>query len=248
MELTKRSLKTKYLGSYLGIYWSFIHPLAFISVIWFVFEIGLKIPPMENCPFIIWLMAGIIPWFFFSDGISTATNSILEDRYLVKEIVFSVAMLPIVKIISSLIVHIFFIFVMLLVLFAYGYYPNLYYLQAVYYLVATLVLVTGLSWLTSALVIFLRDIGQIVSVILQFGFWLTPIFWSAKILPQKYLIIVKLNPVYYLVEGYRESFIYKVWFWEHWLQTINFWLITGTLFIFGALIFRRLKPHFADIL
>lgn len=247
-ELTKRDIKTKYLGSYLGIFWAFIHPLVFIGIIWFVFQVGFKATPVDNCPFIIWLMAGIIPWFFFSDGVSSGTSSIVENSYLVKKIVFSIAILPIVKILSALIVHVFFVLVLVIILFLYGYLPDVHYLQVIYYLFATIILVTGLSWITSSLVIFLRDVGQIVAMILQFGFWLTPIFWSSKILSAKVLNIAKLNPVYYLVEGYRESFIYKVWFWEHWLQTIIFWIIAGAFFVFGAIIFRRLRPHFADVL
>jgi lipopolysaccharide transport system permease protein/teichoic acid transport system permease protein len=91
--------------------------------------------------------------------------------------------------------------------------------------------------------------GQIVSMVLQFLFWMTPIFWSAKILPIKYLNMVKLNPVYYIVEGYRESFIYHVWFWEsHYELTAYFWIVTGAILIFGAVVFRRLRPHFADVL
>jgi lipopolysaccharide transport system permease protein/teichoic acid transport system permease protein len=131
----------------------------------------------------------------------------------------------------------------------YGYPPDLHYLQVFYYLFAAIALLLGLSWLTSSLIIFMRDIGQLVAMVLQFAFWLTPIFWSAKILPVKYVNLIKLNPVYYLVEGYRESFIYKVWFWEgHYMLTLYYWIVTGCIFVLGAVVFRRLRPHFADVL
>ena len=111
-----------------------------------------------------------------------------------------------------------------------------------------LVLLTGLSWLFSALIIFLRDVGQLVAMALQFLFWGTPIFWSVKLLPAKYQPIIKLNPVVYIVEGYRDSLINRVWFWDHWLQTLYFWGIAGAMLVIGAVVFRRLRPHFADVL
>jgi lipopolysaccharide transport system permease protein/teichoic acid transport system permease protein len=121
--------------------------------------------------------------------------------------------------------------------------------QVFYYLFAMLVLLLGVSWLTSAVTVFLRDMGQVVSMVTQFLFWLTPIFWSAKLLPVKYLNLIKLNPVYYIVEGYRDSFITHVWFWQaHWALTLYYWGVTGGVFILGAVVFRRLRPHFADVL
>jgi lipopolysaccharide transport system permease protein/teichoic acid transport system permease protein len=97
--------------------------------------------------------------------------------------------------------------------------------------------------------LFLRDTGQVVSMILQFAFWMTPIFWSPKFLTNKTLNLIKLNPVYYIVEGYRESFIYKTWFWEkHYMLTLYFWGVTLFFFFLGAVVFRRLRPHFADVL
>ncbi len=84
---------------------------------------------------------------------------------------------------------------------------------------------------------------------LQFAFWLTPIFWSAKILPDKYANLIKLNPVYYLVECCWGRFIYNIWFWQrHATLALYFWAVTGTIFVLGAVVFRRLRPHFADVL
>jgi len=106
----------------------------------------------------------------------------------------------------------------------------------------------GLSWITSSLVIFVKDVGQVVTIILQFGFWLTPILWNVKMIPEKYQILMKLNPAYYLTEGYRNSFMYGIWFWEYPRWTFGFWIFTGVIFILGAIIFLKLRPHFADVL
>jgi len=85
-------------------------------------------------------------------------------------------------------------------------------------------------------------------MVLQFGFWLTPIFWNISMVPQQYQWIIKLNPLFYIIEGYRNSMIYHKWFWQDLHTTLYFWVVTGVFFVVGALTFRKLRPHFADVL
>lgn len=247
-ELTKNDFKKRYLGSYLGILWAFIQPTITVLVFWFVFEVGFKSQPAENFPFILWLIPGMIPWFYFSDSISSATGSIMENSYLVNKVVFRVSILPVIKILSALIIHIFFILFLFFMFFLYGYPLSIYNLQVIYYVAATMILVSGLSWILSSLIVFIRDVGQAVGVTLQFLFWGTPIFWSVKILPEKYQFLIKLNPVYYIVEGYRNTFLYHKWFWEEPHLTVYFWVLTLIIFGLGATVFRKLRPYFADVL
>lgn len=247
-ELTKKDFKTRYVGSFLGILWAFIQPTIQIIIFWFVFQVGFKSTPIDNFPFILWLISAMIPWFFISDSIQGATNSITDNSYLVKKVVFKVGLLPIVKIYSALWVHIFFIAVIFLMFSIYGYYPNVYNFQVIYYVFCISVLVLGISLITSSLIIFFKDMGQIVSTILQFGFWLTPIFYSLDIIPQKYAFLLKLNPAFYLIQGYRDTFIYKSWFWEHPKLTLYFWFCTIVILVVGRTMFKKLRPHFADVL
>jgi lipopolysaccharide transport system permease protein/teichoic acid transport system permease protein len=247
-ELTKKDFRSRYLGSYLGIIWAFVQPTITIAIFWFVFQVGFKSVPIDNFPFILWLMAGLIPWFFINDAVLNGTNSVLDNSYLVKKVVFRVSILPIIKILSALVIHLFFVVFLLVMMAVYGHMPNLFYLQVLYYLFASIVLALGISWITSSLVIFLKDIGQLVSIFLQFTFWLTPIFWNINVLPARYHFVFKLNPFAYIINGYRETFIYHVRFWDHYNLTAYFWIETLIIFIIGALLFRRLRPHFADVI
>lgn len=247
-NLAKNDFKTKYAGSYLGIIWAFIQPIVTVLVYWFVFQVGFKSAPVQDFPFVLWLVSGLVPWFFFSEALLNATNSMLEYSYLVKKVVFKISVLPIVKIISALFVHIFFI-AFTIVLFALnGYMPNIYTLQVVYYTCCMFIFVLGISYATCAIIIFFKDLSQIIGIILQVGTWMTPIMWSYSMVPEKYQWILKINPMYYIVEGYRDSLINRVWFWERFNQSIYFWTITFVLFAVGAIIFKRLKPHFSDVL
>lgn len=248
LQLIINDFKIKYAGNFLGVTWALIQPVFSILILWFVFQVGFKTPPRNDVPFILWLIAGMIPWFFVSESINNGTNSIINNAFLVKKVVFRIGLLPVIPLASSLIVHIFFVLVMMGMYISYSISPTLYWLQIIYYLFASFVLVLGLSWLTSAITVFMRDVSQFVSMVMQFGFWLTPIFWSIENVPEKYQWLIKLNPFFYIVEGYRNSLIYNKWFWEDPKLTLYFWIVTITIFIIGGLTFKKLRPFFADML
>lgn len=254
-SLAKNDFKTKYAGSYFGTIWAFIQPIVTVLVYWFVFQKGLKqnsisLPSGVDVPFVLWLIAGIVPWFFFSDAWGAGTNTLNEYSYLVKKVVFRVSILPVVKIISALFVHMAFVALAVIIYCCYGKFPDIYYLQLVYYSFCTFMLVLGLSYMTSAAVVFFKDLTQIVSIILQVGIWMTPIMWDLEGMEISSVIksIFKLNPMYYITSGYRNVFIYKVNFWQRPWQTVYFWVFTLAVFGIGAMVFKRLKVHFADVL
>lgn len=247
-DLVLNDFKSRYLNNYLGILWAFIQPTITICIFWFVFEVGFKSAPIQDVPFILWLVAGMIPWFFLSEALASSTNAILDNSFLVKKIVFRVNLLPIVKITSALVVHFFFIFCMIGMFLLYDFEPSLYWLQIFYYLFASILFLLGLSWITSSIVVFFRDLGQLISMSIQFGFWLTPIFWSFKMVPEEYREFFEVNPAYYITQGYRDTLIEHIWFWEKPIETLQFWCVTLFLLILGVIIFRKLRPHFADVL
>ncbi len=247
-QLAKNDFKARFANSYLGIFWAFIQPLVMIAVLWFVFQVGFRAMPVEDFPFILWMSCGLIPWFFFAEGLSSGTNSLLDYNYLVKKIVFRTSVLPLVKIMSAIFVHIFFVGLLLTMFLAYGFKPTIYYIQVLYYSFALIAFLIGLTWITSSLAVFLKDVSQIVAVLLQIGFWFTPNFWSVTMIPDRYLFFFKLNPMFYIVEGYRDALIYEVWFWQHYKLTLYFWSLTLILFVLGAFLFKKLRPHFSDVL
>ena len=247
-EMAKRDIAANHMGSFLGFFWTFINPVIMIFILWFVFSFGFKTAPKGNVPFVIWLTAGMAAWNTFAEIISGSTGVIVNNAHLVKKVVFPLSILPVVKLVGSMITHAVFLG-MLIVLIAINGMPfSLFWLQALYYFFAMGVLALGIGWLTSAINAFARDTLQIVGVILQFGFWGTPIFWDLQMLPVNIRPIMKLNPLYYIVNGYRDSFIYSVPFWQHGQMTLYYWGVTGFVFVAGALVFLRLRPHLADVL
>ena len=246
--LAKRDVSTQYVGSFLGFIWTFINPLVLIFVFWVVFSIGFRVQPKQDVPFVVWLTAGMAAWFVFADIVNGSSNIVVANAHLIKKTLFHSQILPVVKVVSSLITHTVFLAVLCGLILLHGMPLSFHYFHFVYYLFCMVVLALGISWMVSALNVFIRDVGQIVAVVLQMGFWATPIFWDIGMMPPNIQSVIRLNPMFYIVQGYRESFIYFSPFWSHPFQTLYFWLVALAMFIIGALIFKKMKPQFPDVL
>lgn len=248
--LAKNDFKTKYAGSYLGIIWAFIQPVVTVLVYWFVFGVVRQGAP-KAVPFVLWLVCGLVPWFFFQDALVQGTNALIEYSYLVKKVVFKISVLPIVKVISSLFVHLFFIVFAILIFALMGKLPPVQIIQIGYYTFAVICLVVVLSYLTCSITPFFRDFGQIINVILNVGMWATPILWDTTTIPNipNWLnSLLKLNPLYYIVQGYRDSFMNGLWFFEHPWHTLYFWAFVLMAGLISSKVFKRLRVHFSDVL
>jgi ABC-type polysaccharide/polyol phosphate export permease len=250
VQLAKQDFKNQYLGSFLGFFWAFFQPALFMFTLWLIFAIGFRRGRPGEIPFFLFLLSGMCVWNFFSESLNLGTGSIREKSYLVQKMVFKVSILPAVKICAALFIHLIFLLLLFIASILHGFYPTLHLLQLPYYLLLHILLLMGITWMTSALSIFIPDINQILKIVVRIGFWFTPIFWNIEMFAHKPKIqfILKLNPVFYLVNGYRESLFTRTWFWKHPLQTAYFWIIMGIALVSGALIFKKLKPHFGDVL
>lgn len=258
-RLSVNDFKAKFSGSYFGIFWAFMQPVVTVMIYVFVFQVGFRAQPTDNgYPYVLWLIAGIIPWFFFSESLTTATGCLIEYNYLVKKVVFKIEVLPVVKVISSLFVHIFFLFFSLLIYCLNSKFVGLQFLQIGYYMFACICLVIAVSYITASIVPFFRDFQQIVNIVLQLGMWLCPIMWNETLLTssqnqfisQVLVKILRFNPMYYIVQGYRSCFMggENSWFWERPLLTVYFWIFVVVVFFLGQKIYKKLKVHFADVL
>ena len=247
-SLSKQDFKKRFAGSYFGIAWAFFQPALTILVYLFVFQFGFRSMDVGDKPYILWFMCGIVPWLFISEAFSNASNSFIEYSYLVKKVIFNIDILPLVKIISSFYIHLFFIGVVILICIILGYYPSFMIIQLLYYVFCTIVFVFAISLIFSSVMVFFRDLNQIINILLLIGMWGTPIAWNIEMFSYKVQFILKLNPVYYLVEGYRDSILNNVAFWDKPFLSLYFWIITLTLLYLGANIFKRLKMHFSDTL
>ncbi len=252
-RLSRNDFKKRYAGSYLGTIWAMVPPIVTVAMYWVVFDRIFGSGPQVTytggeVPYVLFLTAGLVPWFFFSDAVMGGMTSLMEYNYLVKKVVFKVSILPIIKVTAAMFVHIGFSVVLVLIAAFYGYTPTVYTLQLFYYTFCEYVFILGLSYATCAIVLFFRDLQNLVSIIMQVGMWATPILWNINTLREKYKPFIKLNPMTYIVEGYRSAVYEQQWFWEHFYSSTYFWIVTALLFVVSALIFKKLKPMFADVM
>ncbi|MDD5940956.1 MAG: ABC transporter permease [Lachnospiraceae bacterium] len=252
-RLAKNDFKKRYAGSYLGTIWAMVPPLVTVVMYWVVFDRIFHSGPQRTSagievPYVLFLTAGLVPWFFFSDALTGGMTSLLEYNYLVKKVLFKISVLPIIKVTAALFVHIGFTVILIGIAWLYGYPPSVYTLQVIYYTACEYIFVLGISYATCSIVVFFRDLQQIIGIIMQVGMWATPILWNINILSDHVKPFIKLNPLTYIVEGYRMSVYGHEWFFTHFYSSTYFWIVTALLFVVSSLIFKRLKPQFADVL
>ncbi len=246
--LVKNDLKSRYAGSFFGLVWAFAQPVLTILVFWYVFELGFRTAPVNEVRFILWFIPAYIPWVYFQDAVIGTAGCLREYSYLVKKIKFPVHVLPAVKILSSLVIHSFFIVFMIVIFLLYRYPVPALVIQLVYYMSAMTFFLAGLGLLMSAIAVFMKDFTQIINILLQLGFFMIPVFWNVTDMKPEVVMALKINPVFYIVQGYRDSLLDGVAFWEHPLYTVYFWSVSGILFAAGAGLFQTSRKHFADLI
>lgn len=249
-KLARNDFKKRYAGSYMGAVWAMIQPVVTVVMYYVVFEVIMGSPGRgaDDVPYVLFLTAGLVPWFFFSEALNNGTNALTEYTYLVKKVVFKISILPIIKIIAATFIHAFFVLVLLVVAAFYGYFPTVYTLQIFYYSACMFILVLALCYSTCAIVVFFRDLSQIINIMLQIGMWATPILWDINKIDSDWAVALKINPLVYIVNGYRSAVCERQWFFQDFYSTMYFWIVVVVLFGIGAAVFKRLKVHFADVL
>lgn len=248
-KLTIHDFKKSYLGSMLGTIWVFLNPLLMTLIFMLIFGLGFKSrAPVGEVPFIVWFLCGLFSWNFFKDTISNNTTIFQQYKFLITKINFRNSIIPVIKYLSNTFLHLVNMLLLTLVLLAYSFPITIYWLQILYYFIAMSVLVLGLSWTSSVLTVFIPDIKNIVQVAMRLGFFATPIFWTLDRISPDYQWIFQLNPMAYILQGYRDSMIFQVPFWHDINATIYFWIIALSNLLFGIFIYTKFRKEMTDML
>lgn len=248
--MTLRELRATYVGSFFGFFWAVLNPLSQIIIYGVVFGYFLKgAPPPEygTDSYFLYLVAGLIPWQFFAQTVGASTPVLLTNRNLVKRAAgFPSEVLPIVTVISNIIGQLVSIFLLFIIVLAFSHRLSPNALLVFLYLFFVSIVCVGIGWVLSSLTVFLRDIPQVIGLVLTGLFFFTPIFYSPSIVPSKVLFIMKLNPLYHVIEGYRLAVLAGKA-----LPMLHFCYLGFISLIVlgvGGVLFRKLKPEFAEVL
>ncbi len=249
LNLVGRDLKNRYVGSLMGFFWSVIHPVVLLICYTFIFSIVFKVKPFIQATdnFAVFLFCGILPWLFFQETVTRSCTSIIDNSNLIRKSIFPSEILPLTLLISSLVTHLVGLGILFVVLLIMGMFSWTWVFFLVY-LLLLMVLLLGVGWMVAALQVFLRDTVQLVNVFMVMWFWFTPIFYSMDNpnIPGKLRMLLYLNPLSYVVRGYRACFL------EHRIPDPGELLILAgfafAAFILGGLLFRNTKREFIDVL
>ncbi|MBI1790640.1 MAG: ABC transporter permease [Acidobacteria bacterium] len=249
-QLVRRDFEQRYVGSAAGWVWGVVHPLVLLVSWTFVFQICLRVelPAGEaTSNYTLFLFAGMLPWLLFSETVQRSANSLLEHANLITKTVFPAEVVPVSIFLSSLISH---GMALALAVAAIAIWENqispLLALLPAYALLLGL-LAVGIGWITASLQVYLRDTAQVLSVLLTFWFWLTPIFITEDKIPPWLHFLVAGNPLAYVVRAYRLMLLggSQGPSWGDFFTVAAFAVAT---FVAGGLFFRHMKRGFADVL
>ena len=245
VNLTKREVKGRYSQSFFGFAWAMAQPLATMLVFTFVFsrlgQIG-----SGGAPYPIFAYAALVPWFFFSNTVSTGMMSVITYRNIVTKTYFPREIIPLAQIGSRFLDFgaAASLFVAMLVYYRVG--VGVWALTVPLFFVMLVAFTCAVTLLTSATNVFYRDVSPVVTIALQLWLYLTPVAYPLAAVPQKYRLFFALNPLTAIIEGSRTAIVFN--------QEPDWWLvgmgggIIATLLVVSAIVFKVLDRYFADVI
>ena len=232
---------------YLGTLWKVLVPFIQIGTFWLVFGMGIRGgAPVDGFPFFVWLLAGLVPWFFINRGITSGSTSINNKAGLIFKIKYPIATVPVGTIIHCLYDHAILLVILIALYIVNGLYPTLYWLNLIYYILFTFAFLVSISMVLSVVVRLTPDVGRLIASLMQLLFFLTPIIWQDIYMPDWLLRIFALNPVRYVVMGFRNSLLFQQNFFEYPIRALLFWLATFVIFVFGCWLQKKFSHRFVD--
>ena len=248
-QLVRRDFEQRFVGSAVGWVWGIIQPLVLLVSWTFVFSVCLhqKMPAGEvtdNYP--LFLFAGMLPWLLFSETVQRSTSGLLDQASLITKTVFPAEIVPVSIFLSSLVSH---LIALALAVAAVGIWLNQISLGLILlpvYMLLTGLFSVGFGWILASLQVYLRDTTQVLTVIMTFWFWLTPIFITEQQFPRRLRFLLAGNPLAYLVRGYRELLLSDRWPGLDDIAVMTAYAVA--MFVLGGLFFRQMKRGFADVL
>lgn len=247
LTLSENDFKARYAGNFFGVLWAFVYPCVTVVLYWFVFQVALRGGTADNVPYILWLVSALVPYFFICDALPGTASVFIDYSYLVKKVRFDTGILPLVRIISNYKVHVFYTVLLMCISLCFGYSFKPQDLWIIYYMAAEFIFILAVGTLLSVLTVFVRDIRSIISVAVQIGYWLTPLFWDIWEIDSRLAkVIMAANPITYITEGFRRAILYGDSPIDMPRYTLYFWCVALALGCAGYFLFKKLKGSLAD--
>lgn len=258
VELAKADLIKTYRGASLGWFWAILKPSITIFVYFFAFSVGIRsaAKPViggdgSEYVYFLWLIGGIIPWFYVSEMMTQGTDCIKKYSYLVTKMRFPVSTIATFVSLSKMFVNICLTAVIIIIYCFYGHYPDVYYLQLIYYMICQFLFFTAFSLFNSTITVLSQDYGNLIKSLTTAVFWLSGIMWNVSTVDNKILRwVLRLNPVTYICSGYRDCYIYHEWFWSpsKYKSSIAFFCVLLLMWGASLFVYEKTRKDLPDVL
>ena len=235
--------------SKLGSVWSVLDPLIQIFAYWFAFGLGIRGgKPVNGVGYLEWMLVGLAPWFFLSAAIRNGTTSIHQKAHIITKMKFPISILPTTAIVKELFTHLIMLGLVIVFFVLRGNKLSISNLTVLYYIFSGVAFTISFSMVTSVLNMSTRDVKKAINASMRLLMFATPILWTMDKLPNIAVKLMQFNPLYYIVEGYRNSLLYNVSIFSNIKPMIVFWLMTLTLFVIGSYLMYKFKQKFIDFI
>lgn len=234
--------------SKLGLFWNFANPAIQVFTYWFAFGYVFNRKDIGNIPYLLWMLGGMVVWFFMNPCITEGCNAIHNKADIITKMKFPVSILPLTVVFKRLFNHFCIMCVVLSVFLVRGYYPTVHWIGLIYYLFCAIFFAFSLSLTTSVLNMLARDTRKLITSCMRLLLYLTPILWEASRLPKGLQKVISCNPIYYIVQGYRDCFFYHKGIGAYTWSMGWFWGITLVLFFVGSYMMCKFKSKFIDMI
>lgn len=249
-SIAKYEIIADFSDSKLGIFWNFANPLIQTLTYWFVFGIVFNHQAVSGYPYIVWMLGGMVVWFFISPCITDGCNAIYRKNDVITKMKFPVSILPMTVILQKLFDHCCLMVILVLVFAGNGVFPNVHWLGLIYYTICAMAFAVSLSLTTSVLNMLARDTRKLILACMRLLLYLSPVLWEIDRFKEGTLIrkVLECNPIFYVVQGYRDCFFYHEGFMAYTWSMGWFWGITLVLFFAGSYMMYKFKTRFIDMI
>jgi lipopolysaccharide transport system permease protein len=246
-QLVRRDFDQRFVGSAIGWIWGLIQPLVLLVSWTYIFQVCLKQKaPPGYASYPLYIFGGMLPWLLFSDTVQRSATSMVDQGSLITKTVFPAEIVPVSVFLSALMSHVLALVLMIAAAGIAAHQVSLFLAILPVYMLLIGLFSVGIGWIVASLHVFLRDTAQVLSVILTFWFWLTPIMLTEDQVPDRFKPLLALNPMYYGVRVYRAVLLTAQT--PHWRDAAIFAAWSAAVFVAGGLFFRYMKRGFADVL
>ena len=250
VKLARADIAKTYRGSALGWSWAIIKPTVTIFVYWFAFEIGIRsAKPVNGFPFFLWMIAGMVPWFYISDMLTQGTDCFRKYSYLITKMKFPVSTIPTFVSLSKMIINVMLLILVVIIFIGFGFMPDIYYLQIPIFILLAFVFFTGWSLFAANIAAMSKDFSNLVKSFVTAVFWLSGILWNSEKVTVIWLKkLLRLNPVTYIVNGMRHCFIDKIWIWQEPKRFLYFAIATIIMWGLAVWSYKKFRKEIPDVL